>query len=291
MNATPEVQETTDLDLHPEAGALGVEVRGLNVREVDEATMAALRVALAKNSVLFFPKQNLSMSELKSFGRCWGELAVDDSARHVRSKEDPDVVELKASAGFVADVWHTDLTPMPSPPFGSILSMKTVPPAGGDTMWSSQFLAYETLSQPIREMIGALTALHSHPRMSERSEHPMVITHPVTGRKALFVNRQYTKRIPQLSPEESDNLLNMLFTHAVQPHFTTRRRWSTGDVAVWDNLYTQHFVISDFVGERVIQRVTVKGQKVEKLNSPFPFFTPTSNTISQKDKMVSPTGD
>ncbi|MCS3835674.1 taurine dioxygenase [Pseudomonas sp. JAI111] len=271
------------LDIRHTAGFLGAEVRGIQLRDgLDNETLAHLKSLLSERLVLFFPEQHLSIPELKAFGGQWGTLEVDDSAAHVRSAEDPEVVELKASVGYVADVWHTDLTPMANPPFGSILSMKVLPEAGGDTMWSSQYAAYETLSAPIRDLIDNLTAIHEHPRMSERSEHPVVLVHPDTGRRCLFVNAQYTKRIPQLSQAESDALLRVLFEHSVQPPFTTRRRWSVGDIAIWDNLASQHYVVSDFTGERVIQRVTVKGERVAPLASRYADYKPQWSTLSSR---------
>lgn len=279
----PIAVSATRLQLRHEAGFLGTEVQGLELRSgVDDDTMAELRALLTERLVLFFPRQSLSIPELKQFGQLWGKLEVDDSAAHVRSAEDPEVVELKASVGFVADMWHTDLTPMPNPPFGSILSMKTLPAVGGDTMWSNQYAAYETLSAPLRDLVDNLTAIHEHPRIKERSEHPVVLVHPDSGRRCLFVNPQYTKRIPQLSQAESDALLRVLFEHQSQPPFTTRRRWAEGDIAIWDNWATQHYVVSDFTGERVIQRVTVKGNNVPSINSRYPAYKPQWNTLSAR---------
>lgn len=271
------------LELRHSAGFLGTEVQGIDLRNpLDPGTLAALRALLTERLVLFFPQQHLSMPELKAFGQQWGVLEVDDSAAHVRSAEDPEVVELKASVGYVADKWHTDLTPMPNPPFGSILSMKTLPAVGGDTMWSSQYMAYETLSAPIRDLIDNLTAIHAHPRMVERSEHPVVLVHPDSGRKCLFVNPQYSVRIPQLAQVESDALLRVLFEHSVQPPFTVRRRWTAGDIAIWDNRATQHYVVSDFTGERVIQRVTVKADAIVPITSRYADYKPQWNTLSAR---------
>ena len=183
---------SSNLEIRHSAGFLGSEVRGIALRNpIGDEMLAELRSLLTERLVLFFPDQHLSMSELKAFGKRWGTLDLD-SAAHVKSAEDPEVVELKASAGYVADMWHTDMTPLAAPPFGSILSMKTLPDVGGDTMWSSQYAAYETLSAPIKDLIDNLTAIHEHPRITERSEHPMVIVHPDSGRRCLFVNSQYT---------------------------------------------------------------------------------------------------
>lgn len=280
-----------ELDIHPEGGTLGAEIRGLQLKDIDDATFDAIRHALAEHSVLFFPSQFMSVSELKTFGLRWGSLVVPDIESNLGSEEDSDVFELRASAGAIADVWHTDLTPLHSPPFGSILSMKKLPASGGDTMWSSQSAAYETLSAPIRDLIDNLTAIHEYPKIPERSNHPMVIVHPVTGRKCLFVSPLYTKRIPQLSAEESDTLLNLLFEHSVQPHLSVRRRWAEGDIAIWENLYTQHFVVNDFTGERIIQRVTIEGDAVPKMKSTYPDYEPTSMSVGMMSKMINPVED
>ena len=262
-----------DIDVRPLSGALGAEVHGIDLkRPLTGNLRAAVHNALWNHLVLFFPGQQLNTSEFKSFGESWDKLVVYPTAPS--AKADPDVVEHVASRGDVADMWHTDLTWQRDPAKIAVLSMVKAPPVGGDTMWSNQYAAYEHLSEPIRNLVDGLTAIHRFPRELVRPdrpaslegvEHPVVRVHPETGRRALFVNQMYTARIPQLSRGESDALLNFLFAHSVDPRFTVRYRWSEGTVAVWDNRCTQHMVVNDFVGERVINRVTAGSYPYETI--------------------------
>jgi taurine dioxygenase len=166
--------------------------------------------------------------------------------------------------------------------------MVTLPATGGDTMWSNQYAAYEGLSAPMRHLLDDLTAIHDYQKVNAVAEHRVVRVHPETGRRCLYVNCRYTSRIAQLSRRESDALLDFLRIHSVQPHFTVRYRWSVGTVAVWDNRCTQHMVVNDFVGERVIQRVTFADNEPEQLTSPWDRFKPTKNTIAFRADVVAP---
>jgi taurine dioxygenase len=253
------------LDVAPVAGALGAEVRGIDLRApVSDDALAAIRRALIEHLVLFFPEQHLDPEQHRAYAARWGEMEIHPYIPKVGGY--PEVVELRASGGYVADVWHTDVTFSERPPVMSILNMVTSPAVGGDTMWSNQYAAYEALSAPMRELLDGLTAVHTarvygHPE--NRAEHPAVRVHPETGRRCLYVNAQFTARFPQLSRAESDALLAYLTQHAVQPRFTVRYRWTPGTIAMWDNRCTQHFVLNDFTGERVIQRVTILGDLPE----------------------------
>ncbi len=144
--------------------------------------------------------------------------------------------------------------------------MVKCPAVGGDTMWSNMYKAYEELSAPLRDLCDGLTALHDaapHGRPDKTAIHPVVRVHPVTGRKSLFVNEHFTRRIVELSHEESENLLGYLTRWTSNPRFTVRYRWGKGTVAMWDNRCTQHFVLNDFAEERIIQRVTIMGDVPE----------------------------
>lgn len=283
-------------DVRPLTGSLGAEIRGVNVREpISDELRAALRSAWLQYLVLFFPDQHLTHQDLKNFGSIWGKLTVYDFAP--ASKDDPDVVELAATRGAgTPDVWHTDLTHWESPALASIVSMVKLPPVGGDTMWSNQYDAYEALSAPIRNLLDGLTAIHEYPKVlfkhtagnttgaeSHRpAEHPVVRVHAETGRRHLYVNRMYTTRIPQLSKGESDALLAYLFTHSVDPRFVVRYRWTEGTVMIWDNRCTQHCVVNDFDGERIIRRVTVGGDEVTEINSPWAHYQPARPGLTAK---------
>ena len=169
---------------------------------------------------------------------------------------------LDSDKGARADTWHTDVTFSATPPMASILSMVVCPERGGDTLWTNQYLAYETLSDPIRELVDGLTAVHHAApfgRPEIRAEHPAVRIHPETGRRALYVNRTFTSHFKELRRSESDALLRMLCDWSEQPAFQVRYRWSKGAIGIWDNRCTMHFAINDYDETRVIQRVTVLG--------------------------------
>jgi taurine dioxygenase len=159
----------------------------------------------------------------------------------------------------------------------SILRMVKCPALGGDTLWSNLCDAYDALAAPLRELCDGLTALHDaapHGKPEQMTVHPVVRVHPETGRRALYVNEHFTRRIVELSHPESEMLLRFLTRWVTQPRFTVRYRWTEGTVAFWDNRATQHFVVNDFEGERVIQRVTVMGDQPKGNPPRWPPFSP-----------------
>jgi taurine dioxygenase len=252
------------------AGALGAEVRGVDLARAGDDDVAALGALLVEHGVLFFPAQHLSVDEHVALGRRFGPL---EGHPHLANPETqhPELFELAASQGGVADEWHTDLTFREDPALLSILKMVKCPPFGGDTMWSNLCAAYDGLSAPMRELCDGLTALHDatpHNHPEKMAVHPVVRVHPVTGRRALYVNEHFTRRIVELNAEESDVLLRHLTKWVQQPRFTVRYRWQADTIAMWDNRATQHFVLNDFEGERVIQRVTVMGDRPEGVGAP-----------------------
>lgn len=246
--------------VEPQSGSIGAAITGLDVRTLDDSTFAAVLDAWHEHLVLFFPEQHLDPSEQRDFASRFGELEIHPLTEKLDGV--PEVTLLHSERGGRADVWHTDVVFIETPPIAAVLQQISAPPIGGDTMWSNQYLAYASLSQPMRELLDGLTAIHTawpQGRPDLQAERPVVITHPVTGRRALAVNRLFTKRIPQLSPTESDALLEQLYAHGESPEFTVRWRWSPGDVAIWDNRCTRHYAISDYDDERVMHRVTVLG--------------------------------
>ena len=261
MTAT---EPTVALEIRRLAGALGAEVRGIDLGEpLTDAGYAAIRAALLEHLVLFFPDQHLTPEQHRDFASRWGEMEIHPYLEKVDGY--PEIVVLR---GAVADMWHTDVTFSERPPVMSILNMVQAAPVGGDTMWSNQYAAYEALSAPMRELLDGLTAVHTartYGQPEHRAEHPAVRVHPETGRRCLYVNGQFTERFPQLSRDESDALLNFLVGFMSQPRFTVRRAWETGTVAMWDNRCTQHFVVNDIDedAERVINRVTILGDLPE----------------------------
>ena len=250
-------------------GSLGAEVRGIDLAHPTDADISTVEELITEHLVLFFPDQNLSTEEHLAFGRRLGPLEAHPNA--VGVSDTPEIFELRASAGGIADEWHSDLTFQAEPALYSILSMQTCPPVGGDTMFANMYRAYEELSPPLRGMCDGLTALHDadpHGRSDRTTIHPVVRVHPVTGRRSLFVNEHFTRRIVEMSHEESELLLGHLTRWASNPRFAMRYRWAEGTVAMWDNRCTQHYVIDDFDQERVIRRVTVMGDSPEGVAGP-----------------------
>ena len=261
--AVTETRNAGGLRVTPLAGALGAEVRGVALADAGPAETAMVWRLLGEHMVLFFPGQFLTIEQHVAFGRHFGPL---DRHPHLKNPftEHPEVFELAASAGGVADEWHTDLTFLAEPSLCSILNMVRCPPVGGDTMWTNLERAYDELSAPLRDLCDGLTALHDaspHGRPESMAVHPVVRVHPETGRRALYVNEHFTRRIVELSHAESNVLLGFLTSWVHDERFTVRYRWAEGTVGLWDNRCTQHYVLNDFVGERIIQRVTVMGDR------------------------------
>lgn len=248
------------------SAALGAEITGIDLAAASEGEIAEVKRLLHQYQVLFFPEQHLSVEDHIAFGRHFGPLEGHPNLKHRNDVEHPELFRLVASEGGVADEWHTDLTFLEQPSLVSILNMKQCPEVGGDTMWASLFAAYEGLSAPLRDLCDGLSALHDahpHDRPDRMHIHPLVRIDPETGRKALYVNEHFTRRIVEMSGAESDMLLGYLTKWVQQPAFTVRYRWQAGTIGMWDNRFTQHYVVNDFVGERVIERVTVMGDRPE----------------------------
>jgi taurine dioxygenase len=227
------------------AGVIGAEIRGVDLKlELEDNVRHALRAAWLEHLVLFFPGQFRSATELRRFAGYWGMLEATDAGaakpivNNVLMQEAPGMVELAASEGNTADIWHADLTILESPPLAAALCMVKLPGAGGDTMWSSQYAAFAALWPPMQHFLEGFTAIHDFPLLKKRVEHLLVRVHPETGQRFLYVNQRYTRRIAQLSRGESDALLDYLNTHCVAPRFCVRYRWSEGTVAIWDNRCT-----------------------------------------------------
>jgi taurine dioxygenase len=255
-----------DMDVLRLSGSLGAEIRGIDLANAGAAEADAIRSLLSEHLVLFFPDQGLTPDQHIAFGRLFGKL--EGHPNLATDPERPEFFELHATGGVgaIADEWHSDLTCQAEPSVMAILHMKKCPPVGGDTLWANMYKAYDELSPPMREFCEGLSALHDahpHDNVEQMAIHPVVRVHPVTGKKSLFVNEHFTRRIVELSHEESDALLGFLTHWATSTRFSVRYRWTEGTIAVWDNRCTQHHVLNDFDGERVIQRVTVMGDRPE----------------------------
>jgi len=247
------------------APALGAEVRGVNLASAGEAEVDRIRKLLNEHMVLFFPAQQISVEEHVELGRRFGELEGHPNLKNPFTQH-PEMFELAATRGGVADEWHTDITFRDQPALMSILHMVKCPETGGDTMWTNLCAAYQGLSEPMQEMLDGMTALHDalpHNHPEQMAVHPVIRRHPDTGEKALYVSEHFTRRLVEMSAEESAVLLGFLTRWVQNPRFTVRYRWTEHTIAMWDNRCTQHFVLNDFEGERVIQRVTVMGDRPE----------------------------
>jgi taurine dioxygenase len=281
------------LDVVPLAGTIGSRVDGVDITApLDGATIAAVRAALVERKVLVFPAQHPDPDALVAFARRFGELTPAHPVLPPLDDAHPEVLEIDATRSrldaryrdeYENDTWHTDVSFMIDPPLGSLLTGVVIPPSGGDTAFVDLQAAYESLSDPIRALVDGLQAEHDgrtefaafldatpeggvwNGRRFTALEpvvHPVVRTHPESGRRGLFVNPTFTTRILGLSRRESDALLALLYDHAAQPEHVFRHRWSTGDVVFWDNRSTLHRGVRDFGdAHRVLQRVTIKGEK------------------------------
>jgi len=291
-NTASETERRTVDGLHVRrlAAALGAEITGIELADAGADVARTIEDLLVRHKVLFFPGQNLSLDDHVALARHFGPLEAHPNLKNP-NLEHPEIFELVASAGGIADEWHTDLTFMASPSVMSVLNMVTCPEVGGDTMWTNLCLAYEALSPPIQELCDGLTALHDahpHGRSDSMAVHPVVRVHPVTGERVLYVNEHFTRRIVELGHDESEALLTLLTGWVKQPRFTVRYHWTEGTIAMWDNRCTQHSVLNDFEGERVIQRATVMGDRPEGVGAPrwHPWVSSRGGALTRHDRQL-----
>ena len=260
------------------AGSLGAEVTGPELGAFTADDVDQIKALLVEHKVLFFPQQDIAVEQHVEFGKQFGRIESHPNLKNPYT-DYPGIFELAATQGGIADEWHTDITFEDHPSILSILHMVKCPEVGGDTMWTSLEQAYEELSAPMQELCEGLTALHDalpHNRPDKMAIHPVVRVHPVTGKKSLYVNEHFTRRIVEMNATESEALLTYLVNWVKNPRFTVRYRWQPHTIAMWDNRCTQHFVLNDFEGERIIQRVTVMGDEVTAARPPKwePFVRP-----------------
>jgi taurine dioxygenase len=257
--------------------AIGAEVSGIDLAApLSNRQVSELHDALMAHQVLFFRDQDLSVDRHKALGRLFGELLVHPAARaEVEGHPEIRVVHADEKTQVATgEVWHSDMSCEPEPPMGSILYMHQTPQAGGDTAFANMYLAYETLSEPVKRLCEGLHGLHTSAHVYSRgvyarsdkkfpeAVHPVVRTHPVTKRKSLFVNRGFTTRIVELAKAESDAVLGMLLRHAETPEFQCRFRWARHSVAFWDNRCALHRATFDYHPEvRHGHRVTIRGDR------------------------------
>lgn len=271
------------LTLTPLSAALGAQIEGVDLTQpLSIEQREAIEQALLTHHVIFFRNQSINPQQQARFAANFGDLHIHPIYPNI--PEQPEVLVLDTAVTDVRDnaVWHTDVTFLPTPALGAVLSAKQLPAFGGDTLWASGIAAFEGLSAPLQRLLDGLTATHdftksfplerfgSTPEDFSRWDqtrknnpplsHPVIRTHPVSGRKALFVNEGFTTRINELSEAESEALLKLLFAHATRPEYTIRWRWQENDVAFWDNRVTQHYAVDDYrPNRRVMHRATILG--------------------------------
>ncbi|MFI8376309.1 taurine dioxygenase [Pseudomonas helleri] len=271
------------LTITPLSSALGAQIDGVDLTlPLTEQQRTAIERALLEHQVIFFKNQSITPQQQARFAANFGDLHIHPIYPNV--PEQPEVLVLDTAVTDVRDnaVWHTDVTFLPTPAMGAVLSAKQLPAYGGDTLWASGIAAFEGLSKPLQVLLDGLTATHdftksfplerfgSTPEDLARWEqtrksnpplsHPVIRTHPVSGRKSLFVNEGFTTKINELSEAESEAILKLLFAHATRPEYTIRWRWQENDVAFWDNRVTQHYAVDDYrPNRRVMHRATILG--------------------------------
>jgi taurine dioxygenase len=274
----------TPFEIRPIAGALGAELQGITLTgDLPDATIAAIRQALLDHLVIFFRDQDLPLDRFLGFARRFGTPIEYPFVKGIEGfPEIINVAKLEHETVNFGGVWHSDTTYLEQPPMATLLIGREVPDAGGDTLFANQYLAYETLSPKLRELLAGLKGISSSEKADAsrtredrirsdgsadarkllEAEHPGVRTHPETGRKALYVNRAHTMRFAGMTAEESAPLLEFLFRHQIRPEFTCRFRWTQGSLAIWDNRCAQHYAMNDYHGRRrVMQRITLAGDR------------------------------
>jgi len=244
------------------SGALGAEIRGIDLEQLDAATVAVIRRAILEHLVVFFPGQQLSVAGHRRLGVALGDIVANSYTPHVDDTHQGVTIH-RSEDGYVADVWHSDGQPRRAPVKFTIFKMVTAPSRGGATMWTNQYAVYEKLSAPLRELLDGLTTVQrSLVNPNEQSTHRAVVDHPETGRKLLYVSKAHTIRFVELTLGESRALIDYIVDLSIGPEYTCRYNWSPGDVGIWDNLATAHYGVNDFDEPRVFHRVMVQGPEL-----------------------------
>jgi taurine dioxygenase len=269
-----------EIDVTPIAGALGAEIAGVDLANLSDAAVADIRRAWLEHLVVFFRGQPLAPEDFLAFARCLGEPVEYPFVKGIDgSPEIIAVTKLPHETVNFGGIWHSDTVYLERPPMATLLVAREVPPHGGDTMFANMYAAYEALSSAMRSMLDGLRAVNSsaladvsktrEDRIRDAgadatteflAEHPVVRTHPETGRKALYVNVAHTARFAGMTEDESRPLLQFLFAHSVRPEFTCRFRWRRGSLALSDNRCAMHNPINDYHGfTRRMHRITLAG--------------------------------
>jgi taurine dioxygenase len=278
------MKESTSFLLRPTCQSLGAEVEGVDLSSpLPESDLATLKTAFAEYGVLFFRDQVLTPEQHIAFAQSWGRVVINRFFTPVEGH--PQVAEVRKEpdqANNVGGGWHTDHSYDEEPALGSILYARELPETGGDTLFAGMSAAYDALSAGLQETLLSLRAVHSSRHVfgpdaglpddllsrlgnadqaTQDAVHPVVITHPLSGRKSLYVNPGFTRRIDGWTEEESRPLLEYLYEHASRPEFVFRFQWKPGSVAFWDNRATWHCAMNDYAGQRrLMHRITLDGQ-------------------------------
>lgn len=269
------------IQVKPIAGALGAEIHNVDLAQLDDETFAEIHHAFLENLVIFFRDQTITPDQQVAFSARFAPIGFYPFLKGL--PEHPAVIEVRKEPEDQLNfggVWHTDTAYLAKPPMGSVLYAKEIPESGGDTMFANLYLAYETLSNPMKAMLDGRKAVNSsrkgdaaagrqksvdeNPKdasdIQTESVHPVLRTHPETSRQALYVNRGHTVCFEGATPEESAPILEYLFAHQIRPEFTCRFQWAPGSIAVWDNRCALHYPLNDYHGQRrVMHRVTMEG--------------------------------
>lgn len=270
INVAP---KTTELTVTPLTGAIGASVRGIDLANLDEASFKAMHDAFLEHCMLVFPQQFLKEDAHLAFAARWGEVSITPMINNY-VEGFPGLLRLsnKGKDKTPTENWHYDSSFQERPPAVTILAAKDLPAMGGDTMWCNQYLAYERLSDGMKAMLDGMRArfcgarlarAHGHEGAIPEFYHPVVRTHPDTGRKALFVGHPETcTNFENMTVAESRPLLDYLYAHSTQPDAIYRHMWKPGDVLIWDNRCTMHYAVHDYgMQTRNMNRVTIKGTK------------------------------
>ena len=264
--------EKLEVQASPVSVAMGARIEGIDLSNgCDSDTVAQIRQLLLDHHLIVLPNQTLSALELESFGRMFGDLLTHPATKH-RDTPFVQFIGGKSRGKFrffsgihgINGGWHSDMTWHSTPPHITGLLSKVLPSSGGDTAFANQHLAYEMLTDELKEQVDGLYAFHTGKVFGpdvEDSVHPVVRTHDETGKRALFVNPNFTKYIVDMDEAESTRLLFKLFMHTSRPELVYRHAWDLNDLVMWDNRSVMHYAILDYDEPRIMHRIVVKGDK------------------------------
>jgi len=270
---------TRGIEVEQITGNIGAVITGIDLQKpLAEEAVGAIHQAILDYGVVFLRDQDIDMEQFWTFTENFGQPMKDESNGTKDDRpEDVQTADFSYSRHATC-VWHADTTSLAKPPIATALRAVQVPPFGGDTCWSSMYAAWDALSERMKQMLDGLTSVHSvqptidrmkeygagfeaaYTQRNEREQvHPVVLTHPETGKKALYVNESFSTKILELEPLESAAVLSFLFRHIERPDFSVRWKWSANDLAFWDNRAVQHYAVPDYQDSRIMQRIVLEG--------------------------------